>query len=263
MTELANKVALVTGGARGIGEATVRLLHARGAKVVFTDVLADEGNAVAASIGYGVEFMKHDVRNLDQWAAAVALAESKFGKLDILVNNAGIGGAHFERLETVSLDVVRPMLDVNIVGTLLGIQAAVPAMRRSGSGSIINLSSAQGMMSANALSVYSATKWAVRGLTKSAALELGPKIRVNSIHPGGADTKMGNIMGLSLEEYSENMKNTPLRRACDTSEIAEGIVFFASDRSRFCTGAELAMDGGLTAGIYYAGLPGHYSEDAG
>lgn len=261
MTELANKVALVTGGARGIGEATVRLLHSRGARVLFTDVLDAEGTAVAGDLGDRAIFLKHDVTDANQWAEAVSIAESTFGKLDVLVNNAGVGGVHFEKMETISLEVVRPMLDINIIGTLLGMQAAIPAMRRAGDGSIINISSAQGMLSANGLSVYSATKWAIRGLTKSAALELGPKIRVNSIHPGGANTKMGNVMGVSLEEYSKGMTNTPLRRACDPVEIAEGIVFFASDHSRFCTGAELAVDGGLTAGIYYDGLPGHYSEN--
>lgn len=261
MSGLENKVALITGGARGIGEATVRLLHQNGARVLFTDVLVAEGEALASDIGDGVAFMKHDVREKEQWNEVVARAEAEFGRLDILVNNAGVGGVHFEKLETIALDVVRSMLDINFIGTLLGIQAVIPAMRRSGAGSIINISSSQGMLSANALSVYCATKWAVRGLTKSAALELGPTIRVNSIHPGGANTKMGNVRGVSLEEYSKGMANTPLRRACDPVEIAEGIMFFASDHSRFCTGAELAVDGGLTAGIYFAGLPGHYSDN--
>jgi 3alpha(or 20beta)-hydroxysteroid dehydrogenase len=135
-------------------------------------------------------------------------------------------------------------------------------MLEAGSGSIINISSSVALSTMNSLPIYAATKWAILGLTKTAALELGHKgIRVNSIHPGGVDTLMGNVMQVSREEYSKQMVKAPLQRASDPSEIASGILFFASDEGSYCTGAELAIDGGLTAGLLYEGLPGHPNTD--
>lgn len=257
MGDFDGKVAIITGGARGIGEATARALVAAGAKVMITDVLTAEGKAVAGDLGDDALFHPHDVRDGKQWAVVVGETEGHFGRVDILVNNAGVGGAWFQRLEDTPVEDVRSMVDINLMGTIIGMQTAIPALRRTGGGTIINISSTNGIMSSNALSIYSATKWAVRGLTKAAALELGPdNIRVCSVHPGGVDTPMANVQGLSREEFNRNFQNFPLRRACDPAEIAEGILFLASAHGAYCTGNELVIDGGLTAGVYYPGLPG-------
>ena len=258
MRRLEGRAAIVTGAARGIGEATARRFVEEGAQVMLTDILVPEGRAAAQVLGESARFMEHDVRDEAQWKSVVDACRKEFGSVDILVNNAGFGGVHFELLETIPLETIRQMIDINLIGTILGMQSVIPAMTEAGSGSIINISSSVALSTANALSVYSATKWAVRGITKSAALELGPKgIRVNSIHPGGADTLMGNYMGLPHEEFSKGFTHAPLQRACNPSEIASGILFFASDDSRYCTGAELVVDGGQAAGVYLRGLPGH------
>lgn len=221
-----------------------------------------EGQATASSLGESARFVEHDVRDEDQWKRVVDICKKEFGSVDILVNNAGFGDVHFEVLETVPMDIIRKTIDINLIGTILGMQSVIPTMIDAGGGSIINISSSVAINTMNSLPIYAATKWAVLGLTKTAALELGPKgIRVNSIHPGGVDTLMGNVLQVSREEYSKQMVKTPLQRASDPSEIASGILFFASDEGRYCSGAELAIDGGLTAGLYFEGLPGHPTTD--
>lgn len=257
MARLTGKVAIVTGGARGIGAASVKKFVEHGGKVMIADILIEEGQALATGLGDQVDSVKLDVTDADDWKNTVAQTLKRFGRLDILVNNAGFGGVYFKAIEDIDIDISRRIMDINFHGTLMGIQAVTPSMVAQGNGSIVNISSSNGMLSANGLASYCASKWAVRGLTKSAALELGPRhIRVNSIHPGGADTEMGNVAKLSRDQYSKGMQHWPLGRACDPEEIAEGILYFASDESGFCTGAELAIDGGQTAGVYYQGLPG-------
>ena len=255
MGRLDGKVAIVTGGARGIGEATVRLFVAEGAKVVVADVLEAEGAALAASLGDAAHFVRHDVTDAGRWAEVVRITEERFGKLDILVNNAGI--LMMKGLFDHSPDDIRRIIDINLTGTIFGTQAAAAAMRKNGSGSIVNISSADGLTGANAVTAYTASKWGVRGFTKAAAMELGPEgIRVNSIHPGGVDTVMTGAGLRTREQFDASFRVYPAQRACDPVDIAHGILYFASAEGRYCMGAELAIDGGLTAGHYYSGLPG-------
>ena len=258
MKKLTGKTAIVTGAARGIGAAVARLFIDEGARVLLTDVLEDEGRAMVDSLGDRARFLVHDVRSSEQWREAVALCEREFGEgVDVLVNNAGIGGDHFELMEDLAEEMARKILDVNVIGTLLGMQSVVPAMERKNGGSIVNISSNTGIRVMNSLSVYGASKWAVLGLSKTASLELGPRqIRVNTIHPGGANTMMGNAGQLPRPVYDKAFNIAPLQRACEPDEIAAGILFFASDESRYCTGAELVIDGGWSTGVYYPALPG-------
>ena len=258
MNRLEGRTAIVTGAARGIGAAAARLFVDEGASVLLTDVLEDQGRETADALGERARFAVHDVRSAAQWRDAVRLCEREFGDgLDVLVNNAGIGGAHFELMEEISEEMARRILDINVVGTLLGMQSVAPAMERKGSGSIVNVSSNTGIRVMNSLSVYGASKWAVLGLSKTAALELGPRgIRVNTIHPGGANTMMGNAEQLPKAVYDKAFRIAPLQRACEPDEIAAGILFFASDESGYCTGAELVIDGGWSTGVYLSTLPG-------
>ena len=257
MGRLEDKVAIVTGGARGIGAATAERFVKEGARVLLTDVLVDEGKATAAELGDAARFVEHDVTDETQWPKVVELCERELGTPVILVNNAGIGGVHFELMETLSADLARKILDINVIGVLLGMQSVVPAMESAGGGAIVNLSSTAGIRAMNGLAMYSASKSAVMGLTKAAAMELGPRgIRVNSVHPGGADTAMGNVMGLPLEEYGKFQTYSPLLRACHADEIASGVLYLASDESVHCTGTELLIDGGQAAGVWMKTLPG-------
>ncbi len=257
MARLDGKRALVTGGARGIGAATAKRFIEEGARVLITDVLEEDGPATAADLGDAARFQIHDVRQPDQWRTAVQACEDAFGGLDILVNNAGFGGGHFETLETIDPETIRKIVDINLIGVIYGHQAAIPAMRRAGRGSIINISSNTAIHGMNSLSVYGASKWAVRGLTKVAARELGPEIRVNSVHPGGADTPMSNFMGMEHSAFSSTMTGMPLQRGCEAREIADAVLYFASDESRHATGSELLIDGGQATGLYFQALPGH------
>lgn len=255
---LKDKTAIITGAARGIGGATAELFVREGAQVVLSDVLEKEGTAKAKELGARAHYVKHDVTQADQWDAVVAETLKKFKKIDILVNNAGYGGVHFEIIETLPLEVARKILDINVIGTFLGIKAVTPAMKEAKKGSIINISSTASTSVMNALSIYSASKAAVAALTKVASMELGPfNIRVNSIHPGGANTKMGNYADLPMEKFNKNFGHSPLQRACEPSEIASGVLFFASEDSVYCAGSELLVDGGQAAGLYMEYLPGH------
>lgn len=220
-----------------MGAAHARMLVGEGAKVVIGDILDDEGKALAVELGDAVRYVHLDVTEADQWDAAVATATSEFGLLNVLVNNAGIVA-----LGTIGkFDMVKwqNVIDVNLTGTFLGMQASVAAMKAAGGGSIINVSSIEGLRGAAMVHPYVASKWAVRGLTKSAALELGPKqIRVNSIHPGFIRTPM-------TEHFPEDMLTIPLGRPGQPDEVSTFVVFLASDESRYATGAEFVMDGGL------------------
>ena len=238
------KVALISGGARGMGASHARLLVEEGAKVVIGDILDDEGKALAAeinAIGDAARYVHLDVTQPDQWDAAVATATSEFGKLDVLVNNAGI--VALGQLKNFDLAKWQKVIDVNLTGTFLGMRVAVEPMTAAGGGSIINVSSIEGLRGAPAVHPYVASKWAVRGLAKSAALELAPlNIRVNSIHPGFIRTPM-------TAKLPEDMVTIPLGRPGESREVSTFVVFLASDESSYATGSEFVMDGGLVTDV--------------
>lgn len=238
---LAGKVALISGGARGMGASHVRSLVSEGAKVVFGDILDDEGKAVASEVGDSARYLHLDVTKPDDWDAAVATALSEFGRLDVLVNNAGI--INIGTLEDYALSEWQRILDINLTGVFLGIRAVVKPMKEAGRGSIINISSIEGMAGTIACHGYTATKFAVRGLTKSAALELGPSgIRVNSIHPGLIKTPM-------TDWVPDDIFQTALGRAAQPVEVSNLVVYLASDESSYSTGSEFVVDGGTIAGL--------------
>jgi 3alpha(or 20beta)-hydroxysteroid dehydrogenase len=242
---LAGKVALITGGSRGMGAASARQFVAEGAKVVVGDILDDDGKALADALGEAARYLHLDVTSEDDWTQAVETTEREFGALNVLVNNAGV--LRFGALEEEKLDDFRRLLDINLVGVFLGMRTAIPALRRAGGGSIVNLSSTEGLGASPFLAAYTASKFAVRGITKVAALELGPdNIRVNSVHPGGIDTPMTHdLMGEQGRKYVA--KKVALRRMGSAENVAALITFLASDESAYSTGAEFVVDGGATA----------------
>jgi 3alpha(or 20beta)-hydroxysteroid dehydrogenase len=248
---LAGKVALITGAARGQGEAEARLFVAEGAKVVLGDVLDDAGEAVAKSLGDAAAFVHVDIRSEADWQSALSAAE-RFGPLNVLINNAAI--SHFASIvDTTVLDYER-VIGVNQTGTFLGIRSVIPAMKAAGGGSIVNVSSIDGLQAKNGIIAYAASKWAIRGMTKVAALELGPYgIRVNSLHPGGIDTVMGNPTG--SDQIDQFYRRHPIPRAGRSEEIAQMALFLASDESSYSTGSEFVADGGWSAGSFFKVLP--------
>lgn len=255
MMRLNGKVALVTGGARGIGEGIVRRFIAEGARVMITDILDGAGQALTDDLGASAAYTHHDVTSRDDWEAAIAATEARFGKLDTLVNNAGV--LFFSGFEDYSQAQIDTLIDVNLKGVIIGCQLSIPAIERAGGGAIVNMSSADGISGANAVSVYCATKFAVRGLTKALALELGPRnIRVNSIHPGGIYTPMANPMNVSKADYDKGFWIYPAQYAGEPADIGAAAAYLASDDARYCMGTELSVDGGLNAGHYYMALPG-------
>lgn len=238
---LAGKVALVSGGARGMGASHVRALVAEGAKVVFGDILDAEGELVATDVGEDTRYVHLDVTQEQDWAQAVAVATAEFGGVDVLVNNAGI--LNVGTIEDYELSEWHRILDINVTGVFLGIRAVVPPMKVAGRGSIISISSIEGMAGTIACHGYTAAKFAVRGLTKSTALELGPSgIRVNSIHPGLIKTPM-------TEWVPDDIFQTALGRAAEPVEVSNLVVYLASDESSYSTGSEFVVDGGCTAGL--------------
>ncbi|WP_330253527.1 glucose 1-dehydrogenase [Nocardia sp. NBC_00565] len=241
MGRLTGKVALISGGARGMGAAHVRALVAEDARVVFGDILDDEGATLAKELGDNAAYVHLDVREKQQWRDAVAEAVQRFGSLNVLVNNAGIVNGNL--LVDFELAEWQKIIDINLTGTFLGMQAATPAMIEAGGGSVINISSVEGMRGSPGLHGYTATKFAVRGLTKSTALELAQYgIRVNSIHPGLIRTPM-------TEGIPEDFLQIPLGRAAEASEVSALVTYLASDESSYSTGAEFVIDGGLTVGV--------------
>jgi 3alpha(or 20beta)-hydroxysteroid dehydrogenase len=242
-TRLTGKVAIITGAARGFGAQTATLFAARGAKVLVTD--ADDGTAeVAASIGDNARAMKLDVTSEADWSAAFGEAEQAFGRVDILVNNAGIMSPG--SLQETSAAMFESFFRVNQLGVLLGMKAAVDPLTRSGRGAIVNLSSCLAMRGVKGNIGYAATKWAVRGLTKCAALELAPLgIRVNAVMPGAGQTRMLDPFGEDVR--NEMLAGIPFGRFGKASEIAEVIAFLASDAASYVSGAELSVDGAVFA----------------
>ena len=250
---LDGKVAVVTGASRGQGAAHTRRFVAEGAKVVATDVLDDEGEALAAELGADVVFEHHDVADEEQWAAVVKRAEDTFGGIDVLVNNAGI--ARMAPLVDMSTEDYLDVIKVNQVGVFFGMRAVAPAMQRRGGGSIVNISSVDGMAGMANVIGYVASKFAVRGMTKTAAVELGPLgIRVNSVHPGGVDTPMIRPPGLEGVDYDAMFARLPIPRCGTPEDIAALVLFLASDESAYITGAEHVIDGGLLAGVSLFGV---------
>jgi 3alpha(or 20beta)-hydroxysteroid dehydrogenase len=248
MGRLEGRVALISGAARGQGEAEARLFVAEGARVVLGDVLHELGRKVAAELGDRALYQPLDVSSEEQWRAAVERAVREFGRLDVLVNNAGI--VHPPRpLEQTSLDDFNQVLRVNLAGVFLGMKCCAGALRAAGGGSIVNISSNAGLEGVDGVIAYVASKWAVRGMTKTAALELGPwGIRVNSVHPGGVATPM--ILGGDFREVDQpgTYADIPIPRMGQPEEIARLVLFLASDESSYSTGAEFIADGGMTAG---------------
>jgi 3alpha(or 20beta)-hydroxysteroid dehydrogenase len=241
MARVSNKVALISGGARGMGASHARLLVAEGAKVVIADILDEEGTALAQELGDSVLYVHLDVTNYSDWEAAVAVAVSEFGGLDILVNNAGI--ANFGPIETYTLEDWDKIIRINLTGVFYGTKAVIEPLKKSGKGSIINISSTAGLQGYEALPGYTAAKFGVRGLTKSTALDLGQyNIRVNSVHPGVIRTPMTS--GLETPQ-----NHVALHRVGEPIELSNLILFLASDESSFSTGAEFVADGGETAGL--------------
>jgi 3alpha(or 20beta)-hydroxysteroid dehydrogenase len=252
---LAEKVVIITGAARGMGEATARLFAAEGAKLALGDVMTTEGEAVAADIGGDAFFHTLDVSSDESWAEFTAVTVKKFGAVDALINNAGL--VHFTPIEHFNPADADKILGVNTVGPMLGAKHVVPIMKAAGKGSIVNISSVDGLRGCNGLTLYTASKWALRGLTKSLAFELGTSgIRVNSLHPGGVDTPMGNARGLPPEQLNHAFCRVPLQRIGQPDEIAYASLFLASDEASYVSGAELAVDGGWGAGYFQPVLPG-------
>ncbi|MCH8297880.1 MAG: glucose 1-dehydrogenase [Chloroflexi bacterium] len=249
LPRLNGKVALITGAARGQGAAEARLFAQEGAKVVLADVLDQEGSVVAAEIaeaGGDALYVHLDVTNEDDWDRAIQSAVSSFGKIDILVNNAGIWRrGHVLETSSEQWDLV---LGVNAKGVFLGTKAAILEMRKAGGGSIINISSTAGLVGSRTSSAYSASKGAVRLFTKSTAIQYAAEgIRANSIHPGPIDTDMGDQVWPDADSRERAVARTALARMGTPQDIAYGALYLASDESSFVTGAELVIDGGLTA----------------
>lgn len=248
MSRLKDKVAIITGGARGQGEAEARYFVEQGAKVVITDVLDSEGEKVAADLKDEALYLHQDVTSEESWQSVVKMAQEHFGRVDVLVNNAGI--LRLAPLAMTSLDDYMAVINVNQVGVFLGMKSVVPAMTEAGGGSIINISSIDGLVGMSMAVGYVASKFAVRGMTKVAALELGQfGIRVNSIHPGGVNTKMLDIEGMNFDPESSFFGRVPLGRIGEAKDIAKLACFLGSDDSEYSTGSEFVVDGGLTCGF--------------
>jgi len=248
MFNLQGKVILISGGARGQGEADGRLCVELGARVVFADILDEIGQTVAVGIGPHAAYVHLDVTQPQDWQSAVAQTIKHFGKLNVLVNNAGIVAA--APLESQSLDDYLRIVMVNQIGCFLGMQAVIPAMRAAGGGSIVNVASVSGVIGSTApVTAYTASKFAVRGMTKCAAIELGPlNIRVNTLIPGAVLTPMNTGDPAIFAIVDKITKRQPIPRFAEPRETAQMVAFLASDASAFCTGADFVVDGGVLAG---------------
>jgi 3alpha(or 20beta)-hydroxysteroid dehydrogenase len=265
MGRLDGKVAIVTGAARGIGAETARAFVREGARVLLGDVLDERGQKTAAELGPAARYRRLDVRDEGAWAAAVAEASERFGPPNVLVNNAAI--LEVAAIEETSRARFAELLDVNLIGPFLGIQAALPAMRAAGGGSIVNVASIDALEGEAGVAAYAASTWGLRGLTRCAALELGRwSIRVNAVHPGGGNAEMREpAVRRVREELARGAKidfsglpRQPLGRSVTLAEIASVILFLASDEASFCSGGDYAVDGAFTAGHIVPGAPGTY-----
>jgi 3alpha(or 20beta)-hydroxysteroid dehydrogenase len=242
MDRLKGKIILISGGARGQGAAEARLFVAEGARVVIGDVLEADGRRLAEELGPSAVFITQDVTREADWDRALAAAEA-FGGLHGLVNNAGIYQP--KTLMETDAALFERHMRINQLGCFLGMKAVVPLMERSGGGSIANISSVAGLRGSPGAIAYSATKWALRGMTKAAAIDLAPrKIRVNSIHPGPIDTDMLKVR--TTEQNERRLQLVPMKRMGTAEEVAQLVLFLLSDESGYITGAEVAIDGGAT-----------------
>jgi len=243
MKRLEGKVAIVTGAAQGMGASHVKRFVEEGAKVVFTDINEELGSKLEKDLGENAKFVKQDVTNESDWQNVVKQTEEAFGTIDILVNNAGIS-VNRPLLEMTE-DEYRKIVDINQVSVFLGTKAVVPSMTKAGKGSIINISSMNGLVGGAV--GYTDTKFAVRGITKATALQLGHlNIRVNSVHPGVIETPMVT-QGDSVEVIKEFSKHIPIKRVAKPEEVTNLVLYLASDESSYSTGSEFVIDGGLTA----------------
>jgi 3alpha(or 20beta)-hydroxysteroid dehydrogenase len=234
------KVALISGGARGMGAAHVRGLIAEGAKVVFGDILDDEGASLAEELGDSAHYVHLDVTKDDDWKQAIAAAETAYGPISLLVNNAGI--VAYGPVDVMEPDEFRRVIDINLTGTFLGMHYTVPSMRKADGGAIINISSTAGLMGYATIAAYGASKWGVRGMTKAVAMELGSdNIRVMSIHPGPIRTPMTEGMGDELTMAQ------PIKRFGEPEEVTKLMMFMAADAT-YSTGSEWVIDGGAVLG---------------
>ena len=243
MARLAGKVAIITGAAQGMGASHAKKFIDEGAKVVLTDLNEEKGQALASELGEHAAFIKHNVTNAEDWANAVAQAEEKFGPVNVLVNNAGITMAK-SILQTTE-EEYRRIVDINQVSVFLGMKTVIPSMQKAGGGSIVNISSMNGLV-AGAIG-YTDTKFAVRGMTKAAAMECANYgIRVNSVHPGVIATPMvvQEDTKAAVEEFS---KHIPMKRVAQSEEVSNMVLFLASDEASYSTGSEFVVDGGMTA----------------
>jgi 3alpha(or 20beta)-hydroxysteroid dehydrogenase len=242
MGRLDGKVALITGGARGQGAAEGALFVAEGARVYLTDVLAEEGAKTAADLG--ATFLTHDVTSEAGWSGVVERVVGEAGRIDVLVNNAGI--FRVVPMTQTSLDLWNQVMDINATGVFLGMKAVAPTMIAQQGGSIVNISSIAGLRGAGVAFAYGASKWAVRGMTKSAAQELAPHgIRVNSVHPGIIDTQMITELGPDWRELT--LPQIPQGRVASADDVAKLVLYLASDESNYSNGAEFIVDGAMTA----------------
>jgi len=247
MGRLEGKVALITGAAQGQGLAEARRFVEEGATVVLADVQAEAGALAAKELGERATYVDLDVASEDDWRRVAAGLDAAHGGLDVLVNNAGI--LRFNQVQRTPPDEFRKVIDVNLVGTFLGIHVMAPLLRDRAGASIINISSTGGLVGLPAVASYVASKFGVTGLTKSAAIDLGPwGIRVNSVHPGSVDTPMIRMDGLEDEMFDPFVKRLPVSRLGTVDDVASMVLFLASDESSYCTGSAFVVDGGQTAG---------------
>ncbi|MFJ8996179.1 SDR family NAD(P)-dependent oxidoreductase [Streptomyces sp. NPDC102279] len=246
MSRLSGKVAVITGGASGIGAACARRFVAEGARVVITDIRREEGEKFAAELGDAARFVQQDVTQADGWDAVIARAEEDFGPIAVLVNNAGIAPSRL--LDDTTEDDFRKVIEINLIGNFLGIKAVLPSMRRAGRGSIVNISSSAGLVGGPNSVAYTSSKFGNRGLAKAAALALASDgIRVNSVHPGPTNTPLINVTEQSASAIQKHVKDLPLGRLAEPSEIANMVLYLASDESSYSTGSEFVVDAGFTA----------------
>ena len=247
---LEGKVAIITGGANGMGAEECRIFAREGAKVVIADIVEDEGRKLEAEIaesGGDAVFMKLDVTNESNWAEIVEATVARYGKVDILVNNAGISGTHDD--DTMSVQAWERFMDINAKGVFLGMKSVIPQMQEAGGGAIVNISSISGIVgqSGNHMG-YNASKGAVRIVTKSAAVQYAQDgIRVNSVHPGSMPPMRSSAVARNQEDWSEATDTVPMGRRGRVEEVGNAVLFLASDEASYITGAELVVDGGLTA----------------
>lgn len=243
MGKLDGKIAVITGAASGMGIRHAEKFVEEGAKVVLADIAAEAGQKLADELGVNARFFKLNVASAEGWDEIVKFTEKEFGPINVLVNNAGIG--IFKLMDDLTVEDFQKTMDVNTLSIFLSLKAVVPAMKKAGGGSIVNISSVDGMRGAATATAYCASKFAVNGITRCAAVELGTSnIRVNTVHPGVIKTPMAE-QGEIAEIIAALEQGVPMKRAGTTDEVSNLVIFLASDDSTYCTGAEFVIDGGM------------------